>query len=184
MALFLNRMGEKLTPTILEPVPVADSVTQLNLSNPPAGAVVCPTGDFAVLGYPRRALFGGRVNLYNPSAHGDFVTEIVYTDDAPGSTNWKAVQNTAAFQTLYQGFTPAHDVSTYPQGYLNLDVGKTYRFGMRVSRYTGTVANVAAYCVNLVTIANRNGAASPFDEVGYRPPADGVPPQGRAAPRP
>lgn len=181
MALFLSRMGDKLTPVIIEPVPTADSVSQLALATP---KVVCPTGDYVVAGFPRRAHFSGRVNLYNPSANGDFVTEMVYTDDLPGSTNWKAVPNSAAYQTLYTGFTPAHDVSTYPQGFLNLDVGKTYRFGMRVSRYTGNNADVAAYCVNMVSIANRTSATAPFDEGVYTPAADAVPLEGRAAPRP
>lgn len=180
MAAFLQRMGDKLTPFIIEPAPTADSVSQLLLTTP---QVVCPTGDYNVVGYPRRAFFTGRVNLYNPSANGDFVTEMVYTDDAPGSTAWKAVQNSASYQTLYSGMAPAHDVSTYPGGYLDLAVGKTYRFGMRVSRYTGTTANVAAFCVNLVSIANRNSPTTPLDE-GYVPVADPMPAQGRALPRP
>lgn len=181
MSAFLNRLGNTLTPVIIEPVPTADSVSQLLLATP---KVVCPTGDYVVAGFPRRAHFNGRVNLYNPSAHGDFVTEMVYTDDAPGSTNWKAVPNSAAYQTLYTGFTPAHDVSTYPQGFLNLDVGKTYRFGMRVSRYTGSTADVAAYCVNMVSLASRTSATTPFDAGVYTPPADAAPLEGRAAPRP
>jgi hypothetical protein len=184
MSAFMQRMGDKLTPFIIEPVPTADSVTQLDLS-PAAGQVVCPSGNFAVTGYPRRAYFHGRVNLYNPSQSGDFVVEMVFTDDAPNSTQWRAVQNSAAFQTLYAGpaFTPGHDVSLVPVGFLNLEVGRTYRFGMRVQRYTGTTANVAAYCVNLVSIYNRTVGASPFD-VAYEPPHDAMPPQGRALPRP
>jgi hypothetical protein len=176
MAAFLQRVGDKLTPTIL-PVVAVDSAVQHNLASP---VVVCPTGDYVVLNYPRRALFTGRVNLYNPSANGDFISEMVYDDDGLG---WKAVQNSAAYQTLYAGMSPAHDVSTYPQGYLDLDVGKTYKFGMRISRYTGTTANVASYCVNMLSIANRNGVASPYDDGSYTPPADAMPPTGRAAPR-
>lgn len=184
MAAFLNRLGNALTPLIIEPVPQADSVTQLDLATP---KVVCASGDILVSNYPRRALLNGRLNLYNPSANGDFVADVVYTDDAPGSTAWKplplAISQT--FQTMYGGFTPSHDVSIYPSGYLNLDVGKTYRFGLRVSRYTGTTANVAAYCTNFITLASRTGATSPYDTgVFYAPAADEMPPQGRAIPRP
>lgn len=186
MAIFLKREGDKLTPTIIEPVPSVDSISQVNLATP---QVVCQTGDFVIAAdsYPRRAHFNGRVNLYNPSANGDFVTDMVYTVTDPGqptSANWIAVQNTAAYQTLYTGFTPAHDVSTYPQGYLNLDVNKSYKFGMRVSRYTGTTANVAVFCVNIVSIASRFSGTRPYDAAEYTPPADAMPPQGRALPRP
>ncbi len=179
MAAFLQRVGDKLTPALITPVPKADSLTQLDLTTPP---VVCQTGDYVVASYPRRAVFAGRVNIYNPSAHGDFVVDMVYIDD--GTSNWKGVPDTAAYQTLYTGFTPAHDVTTYPTGHLDLDVGKTYKFGMRISRYTGTLANVAAYCHNAVWIHNRNGVATPFDEGVYTPPADPQPLQGRALPRP
>lgn len=190
MAAFLTRTGEKLTPTVLTPVPSVDSGSQLVLTTP---QVVCPTGEYTIPAtavgtnypYPRRAKFFGRLNLYNPSANGDFITEMVYTVNdagAPPSNSWLAVQNTAAYQTLYAGMTPAHDVSTYPQGYLDLDVGKTYKFGMRVMRYTGTTANVAAFCVNLVEIGNRTSGTTPFDAM-YTPPADEPLPQGRALPR-
>lgn len=192
MAAFFQRMGDKLTPLPLTPVPSVDSVSQLNLTSP---QVVCPTGEYTIplaaagsnYPYPRRAKFFGRVNLYNPSANGDFITEIVYTVNDAGaapSNTWLAVQNTAAYQTLYAGMTPAHDVSTYPQGYLDLDVGKTYKFGMRVSRYTGTTANVAAFCVNLIEVGNRTSGAAPFDDASYSAPADPPVPQGRALPRP
>lgn len=179
MAAFLRRLGDTLTPAILEPVVSADSVAALDLSG--TGAVVCTTGDYTVPNYPRRALFQGRVNLYAPTANGDFVVEMVYIDDGTPA-GWKTVANTAAYQTLYTGFAPAHDVTTYPTGYLNLDVGKTYKFGMRIQRYTGTTANAAAYCSNLVMLISRTGTATPFDGV-YVPPVE-APRTGRAAARP
>jgi hypothetical protein len=184
MAAFLARTGDKLTPVVIEPVPSVDSITQLNLTTP---QVVCPTGDYTIPvgSFPRRAKFFGRVNLYNPSANGDFISEMAYTVTdigQPASTTWLAVQNTAAYQTLYAGMAPAHDVSTYPQGYLDLAVGKIYRFGMRVSRYTGTTANVAAFCVNLVEIGNRTSPTAPFDAM-YSPLPDQPPAEGRALPR-
>jgi hypothetical protein len=184
MAAFLQRMGDKLTPFVIEPVPSQDLTVQQNMGTP---QVVCPTGDYAVVGYPRRAFFTGRMNLYNPSANGDFVVEMVYTDDAPGSTAWKAVQNTSAFQSMYLNMAPGHDVTLNPNGFLNLDVGKTYRFAMRVGRYpanNSNTANIAIFCTNHVAIANRTSATTPLDEAAYVPVADPMPPQGRAMPRP
>jgi hypothetical protein len=92
------------------------------------------------------------------------------------------VPNSAAYRTLHR-LHAAHDVSTYPQGYLNLVVNKSYKFGMRVSRYTGTTANVAVFCVNIVSIASRSSGTRPYDDAEYAPPADAMPPQGRALPR-
>lgn len=188
MALFLMRMGGKLTPAIIEPVPVSDSVTQLDLS-PPGGVVRCQTGDFVIAAdsYPRRAHFQGRMNLYNPSVSGQLITDMVYTVHDVGatpSTTWLQVPNTAHFLAMYQGptFVPVHDVSTYPNGYMDLLVNKVYKFGMRVQRMTGTVSNVAVNCTNIVSIANRNGTASPFDGAEYTPPADAMLSQGRPYP--
>jgi len=188
MAIFLKRQGDRLTPTILEPVPQSDSVTQLDLS-PPGGVVRCQTNDFVIAAdsYPRRAHFKGRMNLYNPSASGQFVTDMVYTvTDAgqPPSTTWLAVPITAHFLSMFQGaaFVPVHDVSTYPNGYFDLQVNKTYKFGMRVQRLTGTTSNVAVNCTNIVSIASRSSGTRPFDGAEYMQPADATPPQGRTYP--
>lgn len=188
MAIFLKRQGDRLTPTIIEPVPVSDSVTQLDLS-PPGGVVRCQTGDFVIAAdsYPRRAHFQGRMNLYNPSVSGQLITDMVYTVHDVGatpSTTWLQVPNTAHFLAMYQGatFVPVHDVSTYPNGYMDLLVNKVYKFGMRVQRMTGTVSNVAVNCTNIVSIASRSGTARPFDGAEYTPPADAPPPQGRPYP--
>jgi hypothetical protein len=188
MAIFLKREGDKLTPTIIEPVPQFNSVTQVDLS-PPQGAVFCPTGEFVIAAdsYPRRAHFTGRINLYNPSASGQFVTDMVYTVTDPGqpaSTTWLPVPITAHFLAMYQGaaFVPAHDVSTYPNGYLDLAVNKSYKFAMRVQRMTGTTSNVAVNCTNFVSIASRSSATRPFDGAEYIPAADAAPPQGRPYP--
>jgi hypothetical protein len=176
MALFMNRMGNAMTPVLLEPIPNVDSVAQVNLATP---AVVCPTGDYIVSGFPRRAHFTGRVNLYQPSAAGAFVVDVVYTDD--GTANWKSVQYSSAYIALSPALT-SDDITVAPNGFLNLDVGTTYRFALRVARNSGA-ANAAIYCTNFVTIGNRVVTASPFDAADYMPPADVPPPQGRALPR-
>jgi hypothetical protein len=188
MAIFLKRQGDKLTPTIIEPVPQSDSVTQLDLS-PPGGVVRCQTGEFVIAAdsYPRRAHFTGRINLYNPTVSGGVVTDMVYTVTDPGqpaSTTWLAVPITAHFLTMYSGaaFVPSHDVSTYPNGYLDLAANKSYKFGMRVQRQTGSLTNVAVNCTNIVSIASRSSATRPFDGAEYMPPADAAPPQGRPYP--
>jgi hypothetical protein len=187
MAIFLKREGDKLTPTIIEPVPVFNS-NVLDLS-PAQGQVVCATGEFVIPAdsYPRRAHFHGRVNLYSPTVSGVLISDMVYTETLPGaaiSTTWLQVPNTAHFVTLYQGaaFVPAHEVSTYPNGYMNLDVNKSYKFGMRVQRLTGSTTDARANCTNFVSIASRSGTARPFDDALYSPPADAAPPQARPYP--
>lgn len=188
MAIFLKREGDKLTPTIIEPPPQFNSAGQEDLS-PPGGVVRCASNEFVIApdSYPRRAHFTGRMNLYNPSASGLFVVDMVYTVTDPGqpaSTTWLPVPITAHFLAMYQGaaFVPAHDVSTYPHGYLDLQVNKSYKFGMRVQRMIGTTSNVAVNCTNIVSIASRSSAARPFDGTEYQAPADATPPQGRPYP--
>ena len=102
----------------------------------------------------------------------------------PESPGVLPVPITAHFLSMFQGaaFVPVHDVSTYPNGYVDLQVNNTYKFGMRVQRMTGTTSNVAVNCTNIVSIENRNGTTSPFDSAEYTPPADAMPSQGRPYP--
>ena len=60
------------------------------------------------------------------------------------------------------------DVSMYPLGSLNLDVGQSYTFGIRIARVTGT-GDPYVYCENRISIVNRNAAAAPLDEAAEPP---------------
>ena len=165
MALFMHRLGTALTPIELAYSP-QDTVNAVSLNAP--GQVLCKTNltPFTVTGGPRRATFNNKANLYNATARVDVLAEAVYSTDNGGS--WTAVPDSQTYQTLNSGGTPSDDVSTYQLGYVDLSVGQTYIFGTRVLRAPGTAGsgNVAVYCVTRVSIGNRNGQTSPYDERG------------------
>jgi hypothetical protein len=168
MAAFLNRVGTALTPVELGTV-ANDSMVPLNLNAP--GQVRCQTGVYTVLNYPRRAVFNNKANLFEATARVDVLAEAVYSTDS--GVTWTAVVDSQTFQTLNSGGSPPDDVSTYQLGYLDLNVGQAYIFGVRVLRAPGTAGtgNARVYCVNRVQIQNRNGASSPFDDA-YMPPVE------------
>lgn len=177
MALFLERQGKVLTPTDLAPVAYT-SVGRENLTTPP---IRCQTGDYQVLGYPRRAYFNSKVNVWDPDLNVELVVDVMYSTNAGGT--WISVQDSQVFQTLRSGQTPPDDVSMYPIGFLNLDVtvpATSIRFGIRVARQGGT-GNPYLYCVNRVQIWNRTSLTSPYDEAYDAPPVERT---GRAADRP
>jgi hypothetical protein len=62
----------------------------------------------------------------------------------------------AAYQTVDTHATVPDEVTTYQLGYLNLDVGLTYRFAVSIQRIGGT-GDVRVHCTNRLQIANRNG---------------------------
>jgi len=175
MAAFMNRMGDALTPFELGRV-AADSMTPVTLTAP--GQVLCQTAAYTVTGFPRRAQFNNKANLFNATARVDVLAEAVYSTD--NGVNWTAVVDSQTYQPLDAGGTPPDDVSTYQLGYQDLDVGASYRFGVRVLRAPGTAGsgNARVYCVTRVQIANRVSGVSPYDE-GYAPPAENR--TGRAA---
>jgi len=164
MAAFLNRVGTALTPIDLgtaaytTPGPGAE-----NLS---ASPILCQTADYAVTGYPRRAQFNSKVNVYNPTADVELVIDVMYSTSAGAPGSWVSVAGSQVFQTLRAGGVVKDDVSMYPIGFVNLNVGSTYRFGVRVARVApgGGAGDPFVYCENRVQIANRNGATTPFDE--------------------
>jgi hypothetical protein len=165
MSAFMNRLGTALTPFEVPKV-AADSQGVVNLATP----YVCgATGDFQIAagGYPRRAYFNSKVNVYDPTANAALVIDSVISEDS--GVTWTLVQDSDTYQTVRAGGSPPDDFSTYPFGYVDLAVNKTYRFATRVSRTAGT-GNVNVYCVTRVQIMNRNSATTPFD-IEYAEPA-------------
>jgi serine protease len=153
MAAFMNREGTALTPVDLQ-VPFGDFALNLTTAQ-----VVCTTGDYTVDGFPRRAYLRARANLYGVSSAARFNVEHVFSTDS-GST-WLAVQGSMMSQTLAGGLSPTDDKTPVPFGAMDLAVGTTYRFGLRVSRVEGT-ANPGFYCANFVQIRNRTTASPPL----------------------
>jgi hypothetical protein len=172
MAAFMNRLAVALTPEDIQPVAYT-SPGPLDLSTPP---IQCQTADYQVLGYPRRATFNSKVNVWDPTSDVELVIDVMYSlgQGLPGT--WVSVSNSQVYQTLRAGGTVPDDVTMYPIGFLDLDVGQQVRFGIRIARESGT-GNPNVYCANRVTLTNRNGVNPPYDgPAGSR--------TGRAADRP
>ena len=173
MAAFMNRVGEALTPidlgTAAYTTPLTGPAENLNSS-----PILCQTADFSIPplpsagspAYPRRAVFNSKVNVFNPTADVELVIDVMYSTAAGAPGSWVSVTGSQTFQTLRAGGTVKDDVSMYPIGFLNLNVGSTYRFGIRIARVTpgGGTGDPYVYCENRVSIANRNSATSPYDE--------------------
>ena len=174
MAAFMNRIGDALTPIDLGTAAYTTPGPGPEILNTPP--ILCQTADYAVTGFPRRALFNSKVNVYNPSADVELVIDVMYSTAAGAPGSWISVTGSQTYQTLRAGGAVIDDVSMYPIGFLNLNVGSTYRFGIRIARQTGT-GNPFVYCENRVSVANRNGTAAPFDEPERTGRAAQLPPQ-------
>ena len=171
MAAFMNRVGRALTPEELgpfsytTPLPTPPNPRE-NLTSSP---ILCTnTQAYSVVGYPRRAVFNSKVNVFNPTSDVELVADVMYSTQGGQAGTWQSVTGTQTFQTLRSGGVVPDDVSMYPLGSLNLDVGQSYTFGIRIARVTGT-GDPYVYCENRISIVNRNAAAAPLDEAAEPP---------------
>jgi serine protease len=153
MAAFMNREGTALTPEDLV-VPFGDFSP--NLATP---QVLCSTADSPVTSFPRRAYLRARANLYGVDSITRFSVEHVFSTN--GGSSWNPVPNSMMFQTLFVDALVNDDKTLVPFGAMDLAVGTTYRFGVRVARVEGT-ANPGFYCANFVQVRNRNAASPPL----------------------
>lgn len=160
MALFMNRLGNALTPVFYQSF--GGSGTLL-----PGPIYLCPTGDIAVGSSPKTATVDALVNLYANGLNGsvDVVGNAVYSLD--GGTTWQ-VFGFNFYQTLYVGASPVNDITFPVQATLNLAPGQTYRLGVALSRFSGTGTNPNPFCTLRATVFNRISSSAPFDEA----PAD------------
>ncbi len=161
MAAFLNREGTALTPVFLTAAADLPSTTNVTASG---GVVACQSADYAVNGFPRTGVIDAAINVYGTDAGIDVVGSLVVSTN--GGTTWNMVGSTDKYMTLYTGATPANDVTFSTGGVVALNVGTTYRFGVRVERYAGTGTTVGIYCREQVKIVSRDGTGSPYDLSG------------------
>ena len=159
MAAFLNRLGTAMTPAFLSGLSDLPSTTNVVGVG---GVVACQTSDFAVTGFPRTAVIDAWNNVHTPDAGIDVQGTLAFSTDA-GAT-WTTLANTDKYATLYPGATPGNDVTFGTGGFVSLNVGTTYRFGVRFARLAGTGTTVGIYCQQRVQVISRNGATSPLDE--------------------
>ena len=151
MAAFMNRLGTALTPVQL-PVDVAPGAIDLDLS-----PVVCQTQAFAVADFPRRAYADVSFNGNAPVDVGLAADLVMSADGGASWTNLNTVTN--------RGFVPANQWGALSDlGFIDLAVGQTVRWGVRMTR--GGLAGAAdladSRCRLRVLVYSRNGAASPF----------------------
>jgi hypothetical protein len=151
MAAFMNRLGTALTPVQLR-VDTAPGAIDLD-----ANAVVCQTGDFAVVNFPRRAYVDLSLSA-TAAADVNLAADLAYSTDAGATwTNLNVIVNRGSVAANQWG--GLSDI-----GYLDLDVGQNVRWGVRMTR--GSVAGAAdlsdSRCQLRSLVYSRDGLASPF----------------------
>lgn len=156
MALFMQRLGTALSPEIR--VTDANSGT-IDLDGP-APIIACQTTDFAVTGYPRRAFITSTFTG-NADAALQYQHEIYFSTD--GGATWTFTNG----NINRNGTQGAQWVSSNTDYIHDLDVGTTYRWGVRLGRQVGGGSGnfVNSRCFVNVEVLNRTGTSSPFDSI-------------------
>lgn len=152
MAAFMNRLGTALTPTALyqdgAPGAIAISAT---------GTEHCVTTAFPVAGFPRSVTLNGSFAATAPGAV-TFRAVTVYSTN--GGATWTPTG--ANFARSTSG--AAEWSSSSSVGAVNLAVGQTYLFAVRVVNEAGTVQLTDSRCQLQALVGNRNGTSTPFDQ--------------------
>ena len=154
MAVFMQKLGIALTPVLLRGSGGGRTL------DPDALPIVCQTADYAVGAYPRQALFNPSVSVETAGAMAYFAA-IRYSTNGGASWNYIiGVTGSAAGSGSGSG-----DWGTVAySGFMDLDPGTTYKFGIAVGRLSGIgVADINDYsCLLTVQVLNRNGTTSPL----------------------
>ena len=149
MAAFMNRLGTALTPQQLV-VDAAPGVIDLD-----ANPVVCQTSATQIADFPRQAFldlaFAGRA-----TAQIDIAADLVMSTDGGATwTDLTIVANRGSVAANSWGHVA--NLAT-----VDLDVGQTARFGVRMQRVAGSVDLADSRCKLRVLLLSRDGAAPPF----------------------
>lgn len=151
MAAFMKRLGEALTPVLLE---TGQGPGAVDLD---ANVVVCQTADLAVAGFPRTAYADATLGA-TAAADLSFAADLVFSMN--GGATWTPLHPTAN-----RGSVPANQWGSVSDlGSKTLDVGDNVRFGARLTRggASGTADLADSRCQIRVLVYSRTGAASPF----------------------
>jgi hypothetical protein len=147
MAAFMNRLGTALTPTQLR-VDTAPGGVDLD------GSFVCQTADHAVTDYPRRAYL-------DLAFAGQATTAVELAADLVMTTNMGASW-TQLTSHANRGSVAANSWGNVANlASVDLDVGQTVRFGVRMARVSGSGDLADSRCNLRVLIVSRDGATSP-----------------------
>lgn len=157
MAAFMNRLGTALTPTALYQDGTPGAIT---ISS--TGSEHCVTTAFPVAGYPRTATVNGSFAATAPGAV-TFRAVTVYSTN--GGATWTPTGTNFARST--SGAAEWSNSSSV--GAVNMTVGQTYLFAVRVLNESGTVQLGNSHCQLQALIGNRNGTSPPFDQASMAP---------------
>ncbi len=150
MAAFMNRLGTALTPVVVQ-VDQVPGALDLDIS-----PVVCQTATQSITDFPRRAFLDATFSG-TASSGVDVAMRVVWSAD--GGATW---QNVSAAQGVT--YVPTSQWSAASDlGTVDLAVGGTARFGVRVTRNgVGTTDLSGSRCLLRASIGSRDGATSPF----------------------
>ena len=153
MAAFMNRLATALTPLVVR---VESQGGATDLSTQP---VLCQTPDQAITDYPRTFMVWAVFTALG-ATNENLSIQVVR------STNGGAFVHTNQIATLFplRNLVSNNTVlmSSPVDGNAELVVGSTYKFGLRVSRTTGTGNLTNFHCHLILEVRNRQGTASPF----------------------
>jgi hypothetical protein len=150
MALFMNRLGVTLTPS------VTFYESTLGATDPGPQPVVCQSGPVSAANYPRQARM--RVSMEGVGS-ATFVLggRPVYSTDGGSLWQWP---NNLAFRT---GMTSGFWNQLTAETPINLAAGATYIFGIQLYLVSGRGTLPESRCHWTLEIDNANGTSSPFD---------------------
>jgi hypothetical protein len=150
MAAFMNRLGTALTPVVVQ-VDAVPGALDLDLS-----PVVCQTATQNIADFPRRAFLDATFS--GTAGTGvNVAMRVVWSADGGGT--W---QNVTSAESIT--FVPSAQWSAASDlGSLDLAVGGTARFGVRVSRNSASSTDLTgSRCLLRASIGSRDGTSSPY----------------------
>lgn len=161
MALFMQRLGNSLTPELLGAQGASDVATPIPNEAPEFAIVDCQTNTSAATNHPRKAALVGSFSGLADANTAAFRAFLLVSTDGGGYQSIIPGTSAAMRATL-----PANGWGTVTMNeVMSLDAAKTYRFAMGVRRdqLTGVGGTFARYrCQLSATVYNRQGTASPF----------------------
>jgi hypothetical protein len=160
MALFMNRLGDALTP-VVQFVDTSPGGIDLDAGQGVSATNVCRTTTFTPV-FPRKAVLTGAFSGQSTGAMRFWVWWSYSTD---GGVSWTPINNWA--QRTASNSTEFASASTSAQ--LDMAVGRTYLFAITATRDPSDPGGndiTTSRCTLLAQFFGRTGATAPFDHAG------------------
>lgn len=150
MALFMNRLGTALTPTILR-------IQQGNFDGPYTSKEGCISDPIPVTA-PKQASFSATVSTINAPSATLFTAGLVYSTD--GGTTWLPTGDFPSQETIGESGSASWRTIPLVGGPFNMAIGTTYQFAISAEALLSSA--VEGECRLVVRIDNRNPDTPPF----------------------